>query len=167
MKKEDSAKENGGIQISAKNLKYIIYGAIILIAALLVIGFVVMNSGDKTGTTDNSAAGTPAAQDASAAASAENKSAGNYEILEQSTKIDMANGNKIIEGKIKNTGEVTMYSVEITATLYDANNKIIGTKITRPLFNDLEPEQVSYFSISDIYHGFSTYELEVTWKLTH
>lgn len=161
-------EEEAVIKISTKSLRYIIFG--IIIVALLVIGFIAMNSGNKAKTnenpvTDNPAAITPSPADSSitASAGANHTRATNVEILSSLLETDKANDkHKTISGRVQNTGNASALSVIVYAKIYDANDKLIATEQTRPLFNDLSPGQISQYIIS-FYENLSRYELSVDW----
>ena len=71
---------------------------------------------------------------------------------------------RTIVGEVKNNGERTANGVKVIATLYDANNQIVGTEYTYAEISDLKVGQVSPFKIADIDTTFQTYKLQVDWS---
>jgi len=147
--------EEGGIHISSKNLRYLIFGVIII--ALLAVGYVVMNSGDKTGTDDTTnipptetpITETPTTNDIPVVENTDK-----VVILSDTMDINKANERrKSIFGRVQNTGTTRALNVWITATLYDLNGTLIGTETTRPFINELNPDEVSYFQVN-IYDSY-------------
>ena len=53
-----------------------------------------------------------------------------------------------IVGEVQNNGQQTAKFVEISATLYDSNNKVIGTEFTFTKPSDIEPGQKAPFEIT-------------------
>jgi hypothetical protein len=53
-----------------------------------------------------------------------------------------------IVGEVQNNGQETAKFVEVSATLYDSNNKVIGTESTFTKPNDIEPGQKAPFEIT-------------------
>ena len=66
----------------------------------------------------------------------------------------------VVVGEVQNNGPETAKFVEVSATLYDSNNKVIGTETTFTTPNDIEPGQKASFEItvSTESHG---------WRLEH
>lgn len=86
-------------------------------------------------------------------------------ILNDVMDLDKSNDrHKTISGRVQNTGDVRALSVEITALLYDLNGTQVGKQIIRPLFNDLNPDQISYFEINVYDYVTATYRLSVSSK---
>lgn len=86
-------------------------------------------------------------------------------ILSDMLEINKANErNKKITGRVQNTGDVRAISIEITALLYDLNGTQVGKQTSRPLFNDLSPNQTSYFEISFYDDVTAAYRLSVSSK---
>lgn len=154
----------GTITISKKNLVYAIIGFFIV---TIIIGAVVMSSKSEIKTdlppvTDNSEtnAGTT---DTPTTESVTPTKATEVKILSQLLEVNRANEKiKTISGRVQNIGNVRALSVMIYAKLYDINNKSIKTEETRPLFNDLNPGQISQYILTT-YENFTTYELSVDW----
>ena len=53
-----------------------------------------------------------------------------------------------IVGEVQNNGQQTAKFVEVSATLYDSNNKVIGTEFTFTKPSDIEPGQKAPFEIT-------------------
>ncbi|MDP1728919.1 MAG: FxLYD domain-containing protein [archaeon] len=84
-------------------------------------------------------------------------------VLSDTLEIDKANEkHKKIVGRVQNTGDTRALSVEITAILYTLNGTRVGEQSTRPLFNDLNPGQISYFEINFWDDVTATYRLSVS-----
>jgi hypothetical protein len=53
-----------------------------------------------------------------------------------------------IVGEVQNNGSGTAKFVEVSATLYDSNNKVVGTEFTFTKPRDIEPGQKAPFEIT-------------------
>lgn len=53
-----------------------------------------------------------------------------------------------IVGEVQNNGSETAKFIEVSATLYDSNNKVIGTESTFTKPSDIEPGQKAPFEIT-------------------
>ena len=53
-----------------------------------------------------------------------------------------------IVGEVQNNGSETAKFVEVSATLYDSNNKVIGTESTFTKPSDIEPGQKAPFEVT-------------------
>jgi hypothetical protein len=53
-----------------------------------------------------------------------------------------------IVGEVQNNGAETAKFVEVSATLYDSNNKVVGTESTFPKPSDIDPGQKAPFEIT-------------------
>ena len=71
--------------------------------------------------------------------------------------------HKLISGRVQNKGKIIASSVIVNAKIYDSNGNQIATAFARPLYNDLQPGQISWFYL-DVYEYFSNYSLSVEWK---
>ena len=71
---------------------------------------------------------------------------------------------KTIIGEVKNNGERTANGVKVIATLYDANNRIVGSEYNYAEITDLKVGQISPFKIANIETNFQTYKLQADWS---
>jgi len=164
MKKEETGEKM--ISISSKNLIYIFIG---IIAIVVIIGIVLMNSGDKTKTEDNSEIKIPATETPTTEAPSTNiplvENTDKVVILSDTIDIDKANDrHKIISGRVQNTGTNRALDIWVTALLYSLNGTQVGTATTRPLFNELNPNEISYFYLNVYDDVTASYRLSVSSK---
>ncbi len=86
-------------------------------------------------------------------------------ILSHTMEIDKAyDRHKIISGRVQNNMDTRAISVEIIAQLYDSKGNSLGKLTSRPLFNDLDPKQISPFNINIYEDNLVAYNLSVIWK---
>ncbi|MEK6885368.1 MAG: FxLYD domain-containing protein [Nanoarchaeota archaeon] len=162
MKKDVEVSEKM-IHISAKNFSYAVIGVIIV--ALLIVGYVVMNSGDKTKTDDttNIPADETPITDTPVTEIPVVENTDKVVILSDTMDIDNANDrHKTISGRVQNTGTDRALNVWVTAFLYNLNGTQVGKETTRPLFNELNPNEISYFYINVYDDVTASYRLSVS-----
>lgn len=156
MKKQEQAKNQAGVLMN----KNMIIG-IAVVAVLIIAGIIYFSMNGKIIPPNSQQNSQTPGNPNVASADDENKQ---VIVLQSSREVDKYDSRRqSIVGKVKNNGSTLVQYVEITASLYNINNKLVKTEVTRPVLNDLDAGQVSPFTFTDIFEPFTSYELEVNW----
>jgi hypothetical protein len=76
-------------------------------------------------------------------------------------------GYHVLEGQVKNIGNDTAKSVVVTLTIYDKDNRVVGTQFTYPHLRTLKPDHKSTFKMTssvDNFKGMEYYVISIDWK---
>ena len=76
-------------------------------------------------------------------------------------------GYRVLEGQIQNKGNDTAKSVLVRLTLYDKDNRVIGSEFTIPHVHTLKPNHKSSFKMTssiDNFKGMEYYKISLEWK---